>query len=137
MTVTGLGTSRKSVRFPVLPLLSAAMLLAALIWFTIELARFAQRRDVIQVDVTVAGVSVTGLKSSEAVTAWERVYDQPVEIDFQGNRILLSPSKDIGFRTNSDLMLADVNAKLSRTRSYWLRFLEYLWGQPITPPSPL
>src|SRR5215813_2806331 len=107
MTVSGLGTSRKSFRLPILALVSAGLLLAALILFAIELARFAQTRDILQTDITVAGVPVTGLKLAEAANIWQRVYDQPVELDYQGSPILLKPS-DIGFRTNSELTLCDI-----------------------------
>ena len=56
MSVTGLGTTRKGSRLPVLPILSAGFLIASLILFAVELGRFAQGRDLIQTDISVAGV---------------------------------------------------------------------------------
>src|SRR4051812_16141408 len=105
MSVTGLGTTRRSFRLPVLAIASGVMLLAALFLFIVELQRFAQTRDLLQTDITVAGVPVTGLKLQEAAVTWERVYEQPIELDYLGSPILLNPS-DIGFRTNSELMIS-------------------------------
>lgn len=132
MTVTGLGTSRKGVRLPVLALLSGAMFLAALVWFAIELGRFAQSRDYLQTETTVAGVPVTGLTTADAVNAWTHAYEQPVELDYQGSPIMLMPA-DIGFRPNSDLMVADMKSKVSSTNNYWIDFWNYLWRRPTSP----
>src|SRR5437762_9972828 len=96
MTVTGLGTARKSTRLPVLALFSGGMVLAALILFGVELSRFAASRDLLQTDITVAGVPVTGLKLADAVITWDRAYDQPITLDYQGSPIVLRPV-DIGF----------------------------------------
>src|SRR5258708_13361190 len=133
MSVTGLGTARKGhFKLPILPLLSAGMVLAALVLFMSELARFAQSRDILQTDITVAGVPVTGLKVSEAVITWERVYSQPVMLDFLGSPILVMPA-DIGFHANSDLMRADMQSKIANTNNYWIDFWNYLWRKPTSP----
>ncbi|MEP7284613.1 MAG: serine hydrolase [Chloroflexota bacterium] len=134
MTVTGLGTSRKGFRLPILPIISGGLLLVALIVFALELSRFALGRDVLQTDITVAGVPVTGLKISEAVSTWERIYDQPVQLDYQGSPILLNPA-EIGFRTNNDLMLAELRSKSAGTNNYWSDFWNYLWQRPTSPIS--
>src|SRR6266852_1111589 len=132
MSVTGLGTARKGhFRLPILPLLSAGMVLAALVLFMSELARFAQGRDILP-DITVAGVPVTGLKPSEAVSTWERVYSQPIMLDFLGSPILVMPA-DIGFHTNSDLMRAELQSKIANTNNYWIDFWNYLWRKPTSP----
>ncbi len=132
MTVTGLGTARKAARLPVLALLSGGMILAALILFGVELSRFAQSRDLLQTDITVAGVPVTGLKLADAVVAWDRVYEQPVQLDYQGSPIVLRPA-DIGFHVNNELMQAEIQSKLAGTNSYWIDFWNYLWRRPTSP----
>jgi beta-lactamase class A len=132
MTVTGLGTARKAARLPVLALLSGGMVMAALILIGVELSRFAQGRDLLQTDITVAGVPVTGLKLSEAVVTWERVYEQPVELDYQGSPIILRPA-DIGFHVNNELMQAEIRSKLAGTNNYWIDFWNYLWRRPTSP----
>src|SRR5215467_8926970 len=132
MSVTGLGTARKGNRLPVLPLLSAGLLLSSLVLFAVELGRFAQGRDLIQTDITVAGVPVTGLRLNEAASRWEKVYQQPVELDYGEYPIVLNPA-DLGFRPNSDLMLADLQSKISGTNNYWGDFWNYLWRRPTSP----
>src|SRR5689334_16996599 len=132
MTISGLGTSRKSIQLPILAIFSSGIVLVALVLFAIQLAQFAQGRDLLQTDISVAGVPVTGLKLSEAVNTWETIYKQPIELDFQGNPILLNPA-DIGFRANSELMEADLRSKASATSSYWSDFWNYLWRRPTSP----
>lgn len=132
MSVTGLGTTRKGSRLPVLPILSAGFLIASLILFAVELGRFAQGRDLIQTDISVAGVPVTGLRLNEAAGRWEKVFQLPVELDYGEYPILLNPA-DIGFRPNSDLMLADLQSKITGTNNYWADFWNYLWRRPTSP----
>ena len=83
-------------------------------------------------DITVGGVPVTGLKISEAASRWEQVYNQPIELEFQGNPILLKPA-DIGFRPKSDLMEQDMRSKVGGTDSYWSDFWNFLWQRPTSP----
>jgi beta-lactamase class A len=132
MTVTGLGTARKATRLPVLALFSGGMVLAALILFGVELSRFAQSRDLLQTDITVAGVPVTGLKLADAVVAWDRAYEQPVTLDYQGSPIVLRPA-DIGLHVHNELMQAEIQAKLAGANSYWIDFWNYLWRRPTSP----
>ncbi|HLY25219.1 MAG TPA: serine hydrolase [Aggregatilineales bacterium] len=134
MLANGFGRARRRSGLPILALFSGVLLLAALVAFALELSRFASNRDLLQVDITVAGVPVTGLKLSEAVNTWEAVYNQPVELDFQGSPILLSPA-DIGFNINSQLMLSDVQSKVTGTNNYWADFWNYLWRRPTNPVS--
>src|SRR5579859_2321266 len=133
MLANGFGRARRRSGLPILALFSGVLLLAALVAFALELSRFASNRDLLQVDITVAGVPVTGLKLSEAVNTWEAVYNQPVELEFQGSPILLKPA-DIGFNINSQLMLSDVQSKVTGgIDSYWVDFWNYLWRRPSSP----
>ena len=132
MTVTGLGTNRRTSRVPFLALVSGGLLLAALIMFGLELTRFAQGRDRLQTDITVAGVPVTGLTASEAAAAWESVYQQPIELEYQGHPILLYPS-EVGFRVNSAQMQEAIRARLATSTNYWEDFWNYLWQRPTNP----
>ncbi|MCC7450377.1 MAG: serine hydrolase [Anaerolineae bacterium] len=133
MTVTGLGTARKGgVRLPILALFSGGFVLAALVLFALELSRFSMGRDYLQTDITVADIPVTGMTLKDAAAAWESAYEQPIELDYQGSPILLRPA-EIGFRTNSEVMLADIRSKQAGTSSYWGDFWNYLWRRPTSP----
>ncbi|GAB4570449.1 MAG: serine hydrolase [Anaerolineae bacterium] len=134
MTVGGLGTSarRRRVGFPVLELLSAGMLLAALMIFVVELVGFSRERDRLQADITVGGIPVGNLTSVEAQALWEQVYAQPVELRYQGSPIILEPAS-IGFRTNSEVMLAEALSRSTEESNFWLAFWNYLWRRPVEP----
>jgi beta-lactamase class A len=132
MSVTGLGTNKRRFRLPVLPLISGGLLLVALAMLALELTRFAQTRDRLQTDISVAGVTVTGLTESEAAAAWESVYQQPIELQYQGYPIQLLPSA-IGFRVNSTQMLEEIRAQVGTNTSYWADFWNYLWQKPSSP----
>ncbi len=132
MTVIGLGTNRRSVRLPVLALLSGGLLLSALILMAIELARFSATRDLLQTDITVAGVPVGGMPIQQAVNAWQIIYQQPVELDYGDSPILLTPAQ-IGFYTKDDQMRGQVQSRSAGSSNYWLDFWNYLWRRPSTP----
>lgn len=131
MSVTGMGTRQKTVRLPVLGLVSAGLLLATIVLFAIELTRFAQNRDLLQTDISVAGVPVSGLRLSEAVQAWNFYYQQPIELDYGKDRILLDPA-EIGFSLKNDEMLGEVQNRESIS-NYWSDFWNYLWRRPASP----
>ncbi len=129
MAVTGLGTRKKRARLPLLAMLSGGMLLASLVMFALELVRFAQSRDRLQTDITVAGVPVTGLTQSQAVTTWENVYYQPLQLEYLNSPILMLPA-DVGFRINSQQMQEQLRSQVASGGNYWIDFWNYLWRRP-------
>jgi beta-lactamase class A len=131
MSIRGLGASRpRSRRLPLLELVSIGFLLAALLIFVAELIGFSQERDRLQADITVASIPVGNLSTTEAQARWEEVYAQPVELSYAGNPIILE-SGSIGFRTNSEVMLAEAIARSSEESGFWLAFWNYLWRRPV------
>jgi len=132
MTMTGLGTRKRRARLPILTILPSAMLLVALVMFAMELVQFAQSRDRLQTDITVAGVPVTGLTQSQAVTTWESVYFQPIQLQYLNSPMLLLPA-DVGFRINSQQMQEQIRSQLSSGGTYWGDFWNYLWRRPSSP----
>ncbi len=131
MGIGGLGTYRpRSRRLPLLELLSVSFLLAALLIFVMELIGFSRERDRLQANITVARIPVGGLSTTEAQARWEEVYAQPVQLSYAGNPIVLEPGS-IGFRTNSEVMLAEAIARSTEESSFWLAFWNYLWRRPV------
>ena len=104
-TVTTLSSRRKPRRLPIIPLLSALMLLTAIGWFIVELVRFSQQSDRLPLNVSVAGVDVGGMSPSDAMRAWESAYNAPVTLWYADSPIQLDPAA-VGFRTSRDTMLA-------------------------------
>lgn len=132
MNVTGLGTNKRRIRVPWLELASAGFLLAALLMLVVELVGFSQERDRLQADITVARIPVGGLSPTAAQARWEEAYARPVELSYQGSPILLDPAS-VGFRINSQVMLAEALSRSTEQSSFWLAFWNYLWRRPVSP----
>lgn len=132
MSVKGLGTGRQRARLPWLELGSAGMLLVAILLLIFELIAFSQGQDGLQTDITVAGIPVDGLTSAEAQVRWEAAYARPVELSYRGSPILLEPSS-VGFRANSQVMLAQALGASEQETGFWLSFWNYLWRRPVSP----
>lgn len=133
MAVGGLGTSRRRPRrLPLLELVSAGFLLAALMLFVMEMVGFSRERDLLQADITVAGIPVGNLSGLEAQALWEEVYTRPVELSYEGSPIVLEPTS-LGFRANSEVMMADALSRSTEESSFWLAFWNYMWRRPVEP----
>jgi beta-lactamase class A len=111
-----------------LPLFFGGLLLAALILLGWEWFNFQRQRSRLGTQITVAGVPVSGLKSADALKTVADVYGQPVQLDYEGNPIMLDPVS-VGFHLNGERMLADLNAKKSTGSSYLTDLWNYLWRQ--------
>src|SRR5260221_7946147 len=103
-------SQKKGIRLRIAPLLSALMVLAAVILFGYNLVRFIMVHDQFKADITVAGVPVGGLSFTDAAAVWESVYNQPVQLDFAGSPLLLDPPA-AGFQLASQQMQDDLKAK--------------------------
>lgn len=134
MSVIGLKAPRRRVRLPLLELISAGMLLAALLLFVVELVDFSQQRDALRSDITVAQIPVGGLTPTEAQARWEAAYMQPIVLNYRGSPIVLDPVA-VGFRVNSQVMLAEALAQSSDETNFWLSFWNYLWRRPAAPAN--
>ncbi|MFQ3567365.1 MAG: serine hydrolase [Aggregatilineales bacterium] len=125
--LTGLGTRKRSRRFPLVPLMAWLFIFLSAGLFSFELIRFSQQADTISADVTVAGVNVGGLSPAEAVARWEQIFAQPLVLWYDSSPILLDPAA-IGFQTNRESMLAAARAASVNEASFWPRFFNHLTG---------
>ncbi len=109
---------------------SALFLSAAIILIIISLVGYSRQRNSYPAGMTIAGVEVGGVNPQTASQRVLQVYSSPVEIQYAGSNILITPSL-IGFQLNMDSMLAA--ADLTRTgASFWGGFWDYLWNRPPT-----
>lgn len=126
---------RRRMQLPLLEVFSALLLLGAIVLAMIELARYSSAKDSLQTDLTIAGLQVGGMSESRAQERWEQVYiAQPVQLYFGAHLIMLSPA-EVGFRTNSDAMLADARARNTAATNFWLGFWNYLGRRPVAAVS--
>lgn len=127
-----LGERQRGLRLPVVEVLSALMLLAAIVLGMIEMVKYSNTKDSLATDLTVASIPVGGLSETAARARWEKVYlDQPVQLYFEGSLIELHPVDDAGFTLDSDAMLNEARAKSSRADNFWAGFWNYLWRRPV------
>lgn len=132
-SLTGLGTRKTSGRRvnPLIPLLSALMLMSAVGLFVFELLAFSQQQALIPTDISVAGVPVGGLSPGEAVARWEQIYAEPIVLMYEDSPILLDPSA-VGFRMNNEVMLAAARSTNNTGAVFWRRFLDHLTDTTTT-----
>lgn len=128
MSVTGLGTKRSRRRLPVLQLISVLMILVSVGIFVFYLLRFSQQQAQLPADVSVAGVSVSGLLTREALAKMEAAYAQPVVLYYKDSPIVLDPGA-VGFRINGETMLAAATAAGEVQGSFWSQFFNFLLGR--------
>jgi beta-lactamase class A len=128
--LTGLGTRRRRRRLPYVPLISALLLVTAISLFVIELLTFSQQQTRLPTDTSVAGVPVGGLAPGEARVRWEQAFAEPLTLWYGSSPILLDPSA-IGFRVNSDVMLAQALSAGDVQAGFWSRFLNYMTNREL------
>jgi beta-lactamase class A len=101
---------------------------AAIILTILALVGYSRQRNSYPAGMTIAGVPVGGVDPQTASQRVLQVFSSPVELQYAGSNILLTPSL-IGFQMDIDSMLAA--ADLTRTgASFWGGFWSYLWNQP-------
>jgi len=115
--------------FSALSWLSVFFLISAVIFSTLQFVRFSRLRTNYPNTMKIAEVPVGGLNRQEAAQRLLEAYTLPVELRYDDQTILFSPSI-CGFELDLESMLAA--ADLERTKqSFWAEFWDYLWGQQI------
>jgi len=111
----------------VLRWVSLLLLMAAVALFFYELVAFSRRRARMPGGLTIAGVPVGGLSQSGALEQVMQTYSTPVEV-FYGDQLILLMPATIGFRLDTEVMLAA--AELERTGTdFWSGFWGFLWNR--------
>jgi beta-lactamase class A len=124
------GSRRRRRRLPILPVFSVIMLMIAIGLLVISLVDFSQRGDHLPSDISVAGIQVGGLTPAEAVVRWETAYQEPVVLYYEDSPILLDPAS-VGFRTNRDIMITQMQNVDQADGGFWLNFFNHLTQQEL------
>jgi hypothetical protein len=119
---------RKAPRLPIIRILSALCLLAAVGLAVMELIRYSQQSDRLPLGIRVAGVDVGGMTPAEAMRTWESAYNTPVTLWYADSPILLDPAA-VGFRTQRESMLAGALGESLVEGQFWSGFLNHLSGR--------
>ena len=119
--------------FSVLSWLSVFFIIAAVIFATLQFVRFSRLRTTYPSSMNIAEVPVGGLNRQETAQRLLEVYTLPVELRYDEQTIMFSPSI-CGFELDLESMLAA--ADLERTKqSFWVGFWDYLWGRQMSRVS--
>lgn len=108
---------------------SIAILLATAAMILFELVSYSRDQTRIPRGVTVAGLSLGGMTSQEAMQTLLQVYSQPIEAHYRESVFFIQPSQ-VGFLLNSTSMLAEVDRYQTQLPS-WEGFWDYLWNSPV------
>jgi len=126
-----LGERQRRLRMPVLEILSALLLLGAIVLAMLELVAYSNQKDSLPTDLTIADIPLGGMSESAAQVRLEAIYvDQPVQLLYNSSPIWLDPA-EINFSVNADAMLAEARAQSSREKNFWLGFWNYLERRPV------
>jgi beta-lactamase class A len=123
-------TRRLLPYIPGLPLIAIACLIVAGGLFVNELLAFSQQEDRLPQDITVAGLDVGGMSREEAQAELESIYAQPITLYYDDSPIILDPA-EIGWRLNTQTMLAEAARVGEQEGSFWLRFFNHLTEQEL------
>ncbi len=126
-----LGERQRRMRVPVLEILSSLLLLGAIILGMLELVEYSSTKDDLPTDLTIAGIPVGGLSEADVQIRLEEIYaDQPVQLSYLGSPIVLDPV-EVGFRLNTEAMLAEARAQSTQQQDFWAGFWNYLGRRPV------
>ena len=107
---------------------SIVLLLGALALFFFELFLYSTSRAKLPQGLTIAGVPVGGLDKNEALERSLQTFSTPIELHYDDQIILLTPSS-VGYRLDTEGMMAA--AELERSGpGFWSGFWDFLWNRP-------
>lgn len=112
---------------------SIATILATAALVLFELVSYSRAQTRIPRGITIAGLSLGGMTSQEAMQMLLQVYSQPVEVHYNESIFYLLPSQ-FGFTLDTASMLAAVDAYQTQLPS-WEGFWSFLWNSPVEEHS--
>lgn len=116
-----------------LPIISICCLIAALVLFVAELLAYSQRSEQLPANVTIAGIGVGRLSPVQAASRIQQAYSTPLTLMFRDAPIILDP-QIVGFRMDTDAMIAEVFQETTGGAHYWQGFLDHLFNLESSIP---
>ncbi len=109
-------------------IISLLLVVAAVVLTMFQLVNYSRDRNNYPAGMTIGGVAVGGVNAQTASERVLQVYSQPVEVQYAGEIIHITPSV-VGFNIDIESMIAA--ADLARTTSsFWGGFWDSLWNRP-------
>ncbi|MBT7192055.1 MAG: hypothetical protein HN916_17920 [Anaerolineae bacterium] len=114
--------------FLIIRVISLIFIAAAVAMTLFQLFNYSRERNNYPAGMTIGGVAVGGVNAQTASERVLQVYSQPIEVQYAGEIIHISPSQ-VGFSVDIESMIAA--ADLVRTTSpFWGGFWDNLWNRP-------
>ena len=114
--------------FLIIRVISLIFIVAAVAMTLFQLFNYSRERNNYPAGMTIGGVAVGGVNAQTASERVLQVYSQPIEVQYAGEIIHISPSQ-VGFSVDIESMIAA--ADLVRTTSpFWGGFCDNLWNRP-------
>ncbi|MBT3315436.1 MAG: hypothetical protein HN390_12585 [Anaerolineae bacterium] len=114
--------------FLIIRVISLIFIVAAVAMTLFQLFNYSRERNNYPAGMTIGGVAVGGVNAQTASERVLQVYSQPIEVQYAGEIIHISPSQ-VGFSVDIESMIAA--ADLVRTTSpFWGGFWDNLWNRP-------
>jgi beta-lactamase class A len=125
---------QRRLHLPLLEIFSTLLVFGAIVLGMIELVQYsnARAKDQLPTRLTIAEVPVGGLSENDARALLEEVYvQQPIRLLYGSSLIELPPGQ-IGFRLNTDAMLASArDQSVGSDDDFWPGFWNYLGQQSV------
>ncbi|MBN1285998.1 MAG: class A beta-lactamase-related serine hydrolase [Anaerolineae bacterium] len=126
-------SGRRQGGFPWLEIVSIGLLIAALGLTFLHMIAFASQSETFAPGTCVGDICLDYMSRAEAVAVLERAYASSIVLTYQNSALLLEPTS-IGFRLNSDTIMAEIERTVQK-KSFAAGFWDYLWRRPNEPIS--
>lgn len=95
-----------------------------------QLVRYARVRATYPTGLKIAGIPVGGLSNASASERLVKVYQAPIEVKYNGERIQVRPAS-LGFELHINNMLALADQQRTGD-NFWAGFWKFLWNIPLS-----
>ena len=118
----------RNTSYLILRIISLVFVVATVALTLFQLVNYSRERNNYPAGMTIGGVAVGGVDAQTASERVLHVYTQPVEIQYAGEIIHISPAQ-VGFSLDIESMLAAADL-VRTTSSFWGGFWDNLWNRP-------
>ena len=112
--------------------LAAAFILLAAIVIFIAYQQYAADNGLLPAGSKIGALSIEGLTAEQAVEYVNTVYNTPIELTYQGQRIQVNPV-ELGFSLDIEAIKSKLRTQQSESKNV-SNFWNYLWNRPFSEP---
>ena len=114
-------------RFNLMRWIAIALIVSAAVLLVFQLIQYSRLRAGFPSGTTIAGIPVGGLNQEQAAERIEQVYNNTLELNYEGQLVHVKPSQ-LGFELDVDSMVAAADQQRVEL-PFWSSFWNYLWNK--------